>query len=716
MRRIRFGYLWVLTLFGWSVGQVTAAHTQARLVLAAEEVRPGETIWAGIHLRMDPDWHTYWRNPGASGIATEVEWHLPDFIHAGPIHWPPPEKYAEGDLVTYVYHREVMLLIPLTVATNAPRGSVEVRAKVAWLECKESCLPGAAEVSAAFTVGEGSRPSADAGLIERWQARLPQEGTALEFRGRWDAPAGTGRTRPVVLEWKNPAASDPGTATGSWDFFPYASPEYEVQAPTFVLPSSDGRVRVRKAVETFTGKWPEELSGLVIRQTGETVRAWEVRGPVQETETGGFESVAGAPASSTPLSLGRVLVYAFVGGLILNVMPCVLPVIALKILGFVNQAREDRRRVRRLGLVYTLGVLASFAVLAVLVIGLQTAGRQAGWGIQFGNPYFLVTMTVLVTLIALNLFGVFEVTLGGRALETATDLARREGVAGAFFSGLLTTVLATSCTAPFLGAAVGFAFVQPPPIVLLVMLTVGAGLAFPYLVLSWQPGWLKWLPRPGLWMEHFKVLMGFPMLAAAVWLLTLVEAHYGDRVWALGYFLVVLAVAAWLYGTFWQRAVRRSKVSLLAALALLAGGYWYLLEGAMQWRSPAAAPDGPITVEEGGIPWRAWSPQAVEEARRQGHPVLVDFTARWCLTCQVNKKFALEVPAVREKLREIGAVAFLADYTHFSPEIGAELKRFGRAGVPLVVVYPADPSKEPMVLPETLTPGIVLEALAQAAR
>jgi thiol:disulfide interchange protein DsbD len=666
---------------------------------------------------MDPDWHIYWRNPGASGIATEIAWALPAGVQPGSIHWPPPEKYAEGDLITYVYHDEVMLLVPLHLAKDLSPGRVELRARVSWLECKESCLPGSAELAASLRVGGELKPSAEHEAIEQWRRRLPSEGSALAFQGRWDMPAGAERRRPVVLEWRDPVASSSRAEGASWDFYPYAASDYEVQAATTALPAEEGMVRVRKEVETYhADRWPDRLEGLVVLRKGREVQAWEVRGPVHEP---GQTAAATGTARRSRAEPGwvRILAYAFLGGLILNVMPCVLPVIALKILGFVNQAREDRRRVRRLGLVYTLGVLVSFAVLAALVIGLQAAGRQAGWGIQFGNPYFLVAMTLLVTLIALNLFGVFEVSLGGRALESAAGLARREGAAGAFFSGLLTTVLATSCTAPFLGAAVGFAFVQPPGVVVLVMLTIGAGLAFPYLLLSWQPAWMKWLPKPGPWMEHFKVLMGFPMLAAGVWLLTLVEAHYGERVWALGYFLVVVAVAAWLFGTFWQRSVRRHPAALWIALGLLVGGYATLLEGSMQWRQPApvTAGTGP-RAEQDGIPWRSWSPEAVAEARRQGHPVLVDFTARWCLTCQVNKKFALEVDSVRQKLRETGTVAFLADYTHFDPAIGEELKRFGRAGVPLVVIYPADPSRDPLVLPEALTPGMVLEALEQAAR
>jgi len=413
-----------------------------------------------------------------------------------------------------------------------------------------------------------------------------------------------------------------------------------------------------------------------------------------------------------------MLLYAFIGGLILNVMPCVLPVIALKVLGFVGQGREEPRGVRALGLIYGLGVLFSFLLLAGLVISVQAAGHKAGWGMQFGSPQFLAGLTTLVTLIALNLFGLFEVNLGGRVLGAAGGLAAKHGPAGAFFNGVLATVLATPCTAPFLGAALGFAFTQPPPVIVLVFLTVGVGLAAPYVVLAWNPGWLRFLPKPGPWMERFKVAMGFPMLATAIWLFSLLPAYYGPRSWWLLIFLVLVAMAAWVYGQFVQRGSARRGLALASALVLLAGGYYYVIEGQLQWRFPVAetVAEGSLKEGPGGIDWQRWSPAAVMEARRARHPVVVDFTADWCLTCQANKKFALEVPSVRARLREVQAAAFLGDYTRLPANITEELNRYGRAGVPLVLVYPKDPGVPPIVLPEALTPGIVLAALNRADR
>jgi len=400
-------------------------------------------------------------------------------------------------------------------------------------------------------------------------------------------------------------------------------------------------------------------------------------------------------------------------------MPCVLPVIALKILGFVSEARNEPGRVRKLGLVYTIGVLCSFLVLALIVLGLQEAGKGAGWGFQFGNPYFLLAMTTLVTLIALNLFGVFEITPGSGVLTTATGLASKQGAAGAFFNGLLATVLATSCSAPFLGAAIGFAFaLNQPALTILIMLMVGVGLAAPYLILSWQPAWLKILPRPGPWMERFKVAMGFPMIAAAAWLCSIVAVHYGDRTWWLVMFLVFVAVAAWIFGEFVQRGRKGRGFAALLAAALLGIGYAYALETKLDWRAPISGSAGPAAasiVAPKGLAWQPWSPEAVAAARADGRPVVVDFTAKWCPTCNAIVKPSFEKSAVQKKLKEVNAVLLVADYTHFSDSITAELKRYQRAAVPLVVVYPVREDEPPMVF-DLVSPGTILDALTRATQ
>jgi thiol:disulfide interchange protein len=371
---------------------------------------------------------------------------------------------------------------------------------------------------------------------------------------------------------------------------------------------------------------------------------------------------------------------------------------------------------------YAVGVLVSFLVLAALVIGVKAAGHKAGWGIQFSNPIFVVAITALVTLVALNLFGVFEVTLSGSVMGAAGGLASKHGAAGAFFNGVLATILATPCTAPFLGVALGFAFVQPAMIVVLMFLTVGLGLAVPYVVLSWNPMLLKFLPKPGAWMEKFKIAMGFPMLATAIWLASLATSFYGDRAWWLGVFLVLLSAAAWVFGEFFQRSSRRG-VAMIFVLILLALGVLWPLEAGLHWREPVKDFSTGETIQHApeGYPWKRWSAEAVAKARANGHPVVVDFTAKWCQTCNINVKPAFEAKAVIEKLKELDAVALVADYTRFPDDITDELEKFDRRGVPLVLVYPRDVDKPPLVLPEPLPypvpySPVVLDALAKAGK
>jgi thiol:disulfide interchange protein DsbD len=705
MRRLTIAlFYFVAVLCAMAAG----SHTRVRLVLDAATARPGDTVLAGIHLQMDPNWHTYWRNPGASGMATTIKWELPAGITAGEIKWPLPDKLPEQDLTTYIYHDETVLLVPLTISADA-KGPLQISAKISWLECEVQCVPGSDQVSTTLQITQTNQPSADAAFLRSWMQRVPRQDLTLMPVAWWDGPA-QGSTRKIILQWNTSAQ------VANPDLFPDAAKTFEVGGETEVLKAPPGALRLRKVVQKLSG-WPTELSGVVVGGEGTQRTGYEIRVPIGDSESAAATKTHSSSAPGSPRSqLWKILLSAFIGGLILNIMPCVLPVIALKILGFVSQANDNPARVRKMGLIYGVGVWTSFALLAGLVIGVKAAGHQAGWGMQFANPQFLVVLTILVTLVALNLFGLFEITPGGAVMDKAGGLASRGGASGAFFNGVLATVLATPCTAPFLGAALGFAFAADAGTILLVFSTVALGLAAPYIILSWNPGWLKFIPKPGVWMDHFKVAMGFPMLATAAWLFSLTQGHYGGKTLWLLLFLVGLAMAAWLYGQFVQRTSSRRLPALLAVGILLASGYLVALEGQMQWRS--AQPDAVSSAisTKGGIPWEPWSADAVNRAQSQGRPVLVDFTADWCLTCQANKKFAIEIPSVRSRLKEIDAVTLLGDYTRLPPDITKELQRFGRAGVPLVLVYPKNSEQPPIVLPEALTPGLVLDALDRASR
>jgi thiol:disulfide interchange protein len=698
-----------------------AAHTHVQLIVSADTAKPGDTIWAGVDMKMDAGWHTYWKNPGDSGIATTIKWDLPPGVSAGEIQWPLPEKLPPAEVTTYGYENEVMLLVPLTLATNLPPGPLDLKADVAWLECQEQCVPGKANVDATLTVGGETKASAEAATIELWKSKTPQTSYAYQFQAWWEKSTDKD-TRPLIIEMLVFLRTKEVLIDNA-DFFPSASDQYEVQGATEKIPDTSLEFCLRKFTKKYSGDWPKEISGVIVMEINGKRTGFDVKLPVSDqsptvvsaTVTDLISSASMPVLSAQPL--WQMLLYAFIGGLILNLMPCVLPVIALKILGFVSEANSEPRRVRKLGLIYTLGVLVSFLALAAVVIGVKSAGHHAGWGMQFGSPVFIVCLTTLVTLVALNLFGVFEATLGGRALDTAGELASKHGAAGAFFNGVLATILATPCTAPFLGAALGFAFAQSTAVIVLIFLTIGLGLASPYILLSWNPAWLKFLPKPGAWMEKFKIAMGFPMLATVVWLFNIAASSYGKNVLWFGIFLVVVAFAFWVFGEFFQRGRKHKTVAAIVTLFLLAGGYVFALEKQLDWRAPYVETGSSSSLKESadGIDWQRWSPESVAAARAAGKPVLVDFTADWCLTCQVNKRTSIEIPSVREKLKSMNAVALLGDYTHFPDAITTELNHYNRAGVPLVLVYSKNTDAQPIVLPEILTPGIVLGVLDRAA-
>lgn len=701
-------------------GAPGSAHTRPSLWLDQETVVPGSTLMAVVELDHDPDWHTYWKNPGV-GIPTRLEWKLPEGWQAGEILWPVPKKLSSAGVTSYYLEGKAWLLVPIQVPASAAVGEQALQVVVSWQECNDqTCLPPSdKELQAKVLVGPESKPSSLQEAILAWKEhRIPKRRDPSLVEVGWDGPS-EGSSRGMVMLWKR------GQAAPAPEFFPEAMEGFELEVETassFEASSGTQVLRLSLARLNPERDWPAQLVGVLSTDAAhpEMAEAIIVEAPLSGSlSPATVESKAAVGGNNgSPGNWWVALLSAFLGGIILNVMPCVLPVISLKILSFVHQGQQTGGSALRLGLFYTLGVLVSFAALAGLVIAVQAAGRVASWGMQFSNPVFLVSLLVVVVLVSLNLFGVFEITLTGAAAGAAGGLASRKGALGAFFNGLLATTLATPCTAPFLAPALGFAFAQSPLTILLFFLMAGAGLAFPYLLLSMNPQWLRWMPKPGTWMVRFKVLMGFPMLATAVWIFWLAEQRLGNGagLW-LGLFLVLLSLAAWIWGEFGQRGGGRIKALVVVGL-LLAASYGYLLEGKLAWRKVREfrKAGAEASLDAGGIAWKTWSPRAVEEARQAGHPVLVDFTADWCWTCQLNEKSSLEIESVRQKLKEIGGVALVADNTDNPPEIAEEIRRHGRAGVPLVLVYSANPASDPQVLPALLTPSIVLEALDRAAQ
>ncbi len=729
----RLGLL-LAAIFCLAAFTARAAHTQASLVLSDTTAKPGDIVWAGVDLKMDPGWHTYWKNSGAAGLPTTIKWQLPPGVTAGDIQWPLPEKLPPIEVTTYGYNGEVMLLVPLKIGTNVPPGPITLAANLTWLECKDVCIPAKASVETTLNIGSETKPSANMAAIESWKAKVPQTNCPFGLVVWWGGDS-TNDARSLYFAGF-PELNRPFPNITQADFFPDSYDSFDVQAKTEPSAPNTSLFTFIKNVKKFSGDWPKEIGGVLVINGGQNAYVGSV--PISDQDPRPISMHQGVATTAAPISnppsqttattpsatpsLALMLLYAFIGGLILNVMPCVLPVIALKILGFVSEARSEPRRVRNLGFIYALGVLASFSALAGVVIGINAAGHRAGWGLQFGNPVFVVCMTTLITLVALNLFGVFEVTLGGKALDAAGNLASRHGAPGAFFNGLLATLLATPCTAPYMATALGFAFAQSAAIIFLILLFVGLGLAAPYVLLCCNPALLKFLPKPGAWMEKFKIAMGFPMLATVVWLISIAASDYGARAIWLSVFLVVLAFAAWIFGEFVQRGRKAKGLAIVIILILLVCDYTYALEGRLRWREMVSESDSTASPSASGVTWKPWSPEAIAEARAGGKPVLVDFTATWCVTCNAVVKPALENSSVVDKLKELNATALLGDYTRTPQKMTDEIAKYGGAGVPLVLIYPKNPNAPaivlrqpgPLELPSSYS-NAVLDALEKAS-
>ncbi|MGO9308755.1 MAG: protein-disulfide reductase DsbD family protein [Spirochaetia bacterium] len=652
---------------------------EARLAAEETSMSPGKPIAVALVLSTDPGWHVYWKNPGDSGLPTTLDWDLPPGFSAGPIRWPVPERFVSEGLVTYGYAGQVLLVTEVTPPAGLRTGTtLKLRARAGWLACRVECTPGSAALGLELPVA-----SALSAPDPRWAPLFAEAGSRLPLRGGAGTLSAAADARQVTLQVTGEALPNGTQAL----FYPDAAGQIAVSSPQ---PATEdgGALRLRMAREKGAGA-PRRLTGILVTTGPGGTHSFEVDVPVTATQS---------RAEATGFLAALLL--AFVGGLILNLMPCVLPVISLKVVSFKGDARH--------GLLFALGVLVSFWIIAGLLLGLRAGGRLLGWGFQFQDPAVVAVTGVLFFLIGLNLLGVFEI---GTLLTRAGGARRRQGGgAGSFFSGVFATAVATPCTAPFMGAALGYALTHPLGVSFGVFSALALGMAAPYAVLSLVPGLAARLPKPGPWMETFRQVMAFPMMAAAVWMVSVLAALRGSAgvILLLGAMLAA-GMAAWIWGR-WGTIARRGAVRAAAgsvAILLAVGGTACaaaLLPGGRQ------VPIETARADTGGLAWEQWSPARVEELRRQGTPVFVDFTARWCLSCQVNEKIALDSPAVRARFRQ-GAIAVLrADWTDGNDAIARGLAGFGRAGVPLYVFYPRG-GAEPVILPELLTPGVVLAAI-----
>jgi len=720
----------------------------SRLLVDAAAVAPGDAVRVGVLFSMDPEWHIYWRNPGQAAYATEVIW-SGDASNAGETRWPLPERFVGGGgyITTFGYSDTVLLMSEWVVPSDAS-GSLEVVATVDYLACKVDCIPGRSELRRSIEVGPAtvSASAAVSEAFETFASRVPlatdQHDLDVEivYTTTPIRPGDEGEAVVAIVSCAGPSAPScreiaPAGEVGD-TFFPdritqlALTPERVREHPSALhgLLIDVGWTAGQDHVATdqrFTGVASLLVDGVPVAievdaPLPRAPRDVEVAATVSPLLSGALPESSGAaadlqeaggppaPTPATPFSLWHMLWMAFLGGMILNLMPCVLPVLAVKVVGFTQLVHESRGNIVAHAAAYTGGIIGSMLVLAGAVIALRSAGLAVGWGFQFQEPLFIVVVSTVVVVFAMNLFGVFEVALDANRLDRAAEHAH--GVKKSIFEGVLTVVLATPCSAPLLGTAVGFALAASALNIVLIFIVLGFGLAAPFVLLTAVPGWSRFVPKPGMWMVRMRQFLGFALLGAAIWLVSILGQAFGAAaITRTVLFLLIAAVGVWFFGIVQHRSVRASRLSL--ALAVVVSAVLGAL--VLRFEPPAPASDGP-TESAAGITWLTFSPAAVERELANGRVVFVDFTADWCITCKVNERQVIETPRMASVFRELDVAVFVADWTLRDDVIHAELARYGKAGVPMYLVYsPADPNN-PDVLPELLTADRLEQSLRYA--
>lgn len=690
-------------------------QVEVRLVPATAQVRPGERLTLGLHQRIAPHWHTYWRNPGDSGLATRLNWQLPAGAQAEPIQWPIPQHFEIGPVTNYGYANAVTLLTEVSLPRTLAVGSqVPIEVEANWLVCHEVCIPQKARLGLSLPVVAADAPASPTDpLITQARAQLPQSPTWSTTVAR----SGTGLTLTL------PAQAVPADVKPVLRFFPsewgpvsHAGAQHvSRQGGAWVLHLPAGEAPLAEG---------QVLDGVLVVSQGEGAQAQRVGytlqstvGPAGTPTSGNTPSATALTASEgSALGLASALLLALIGGLVLNLMPCVFPVLSIKALALLQHSAQSPAKARLHGLAYTGGVLVSFALLAGVLILLKAGGDQVGWGFQFHSPVFVLAVAYLMFAVGLSLSGVF--TLGQSVTGVGQSLADRSGLAGSFFAGVLATIVATPCTAPFMGGAIGFALTQPAAVLFAVFLSLGLGLALPYLLLSTWPALQRWMPRPGIWMERLKQVLAFPMYATTAWLIWVLAQQAGVDAVAIALAgLIAIAFAAWAYDSSRLASpIAQRGGAALAVIALsgaLAASHIGLATIEQTAATSSASNTGTTSAANGH---QVYSEASFNALRAQGQPVFLNFTAAWCITCLVNERVALSQPSVQSAFQAQGVTYLKGDWTRQDPAITAVLQRFGRSGVPLYVYYPPGSHSEPVVLPQILTPGLVLSSIGDANR
>lgn len=693
---------------------------EARLLLEPSAIQAGVPFTAAVQLQMKPGWHTYWLNPGDSGLPTEIRWKLPPGFTAGPIQWPTPERLAVGPLMNFGYEGEATLLVEITPPATLPAsGRVDIGADVSWLACEKECIPGSATLDASAPLAPALAPAApDAGaapLFARARDALPKPLAGATFAAA---------ARTLTVRAPLPAGAGAGDVRSAV-FFPAAEGLIDNAAPQQLAVAEGALTLTAPRAEGVgaAGSVPQRLEGVIaiagpngatqgyaISATPDAALAPAAPAPAASAGgdgDGGGQALAAAalpppPVNAEGLTLLTAMLFAFMGGVILNLMPCVFPVLSIKALSLARGGGGTPAKMRLHGLSYGAGVLAAFAALAAALMAARAAGASAGWGFQLQSPVVVAALACVMLAMGLGLSGV--VHFGARFAGAGDRLTHGHGYAASFFTGVLAAVVASPCTGPFMGAAIGFSLTQPPAVTAAVFLALGAGLAAPFVLLAFAPALARALPRPGRWMDVLKQALAFPLYGTAAWLVWVLSRQASP----LGLAMALSALVATAFAC-WASAVA-AQSGRAGAMAGRAGAVAALAVAALcvaQIHRPGDAPAGAAAAGAGA---ETYSAQRLDALLQQDRPVFVNLTAAWCITCMVNERTTLERAGVRDAMARRGVVYMTGDWTSRNPEITALLARFGRGGVPLYLLYPGR-NGAPQVLPQILTPGMVIAAI-----
>ncbi|MGJ8652131.1 MAG: protein-disulfide reductase DsbD family protein [Opitutaceae bacterium] len=686
---------------GLSAEVIETKHAAVELLADQAQVTPGSHFNVALHFKLEPHWHVYWKNPGSSGLPLELDWQLPEGVEAGAIEWPSPERIELEGQVTYGYEDVATFIVPISVDEAYSGEAIELKVDAFWLICKELCLPVDASFQIKLAVGDELVGSASSEIFEAAIAEQPSDSLPWKLSARLENSA----TQAVITV--------EGAVPNELYFYADAEGVVDPNAKQAFGNVNATSAELRLELDTiFTGEPLSAISGILQSDSGswfaevafsDDVGAIAAKQPaINEVKGEGFEQ------SLLNLGLPGYLALAFLGGLILNVMPCVLPVLSLKVFSLLKHSGQSKGQALAHGGAYTAGVVLSFIALAGALFALRAVGERIGWGFQLQNPNFIVALVVVFFLFGLNLMGVFEI--GTSLIGADSKVSQRNDVLGSFGMGILAAVVGAPCMGPLVASVSGIAVQANIATGLLIFGVMGLGLASPFLLLSVFPKLVAYLPKPGVWMESFKQFMGFMLMAAVVFLALVVGRQGGvDAVFAILVVIFFAAMAAWIYGR-WAAPVKskRSKfIAIVISLVLLVGASIY---GIKSTNAAYLAFDSSSETESGQ--WAAWSTERVEAELAAGNPVFIDFTATWCLICQVNKKVAIRTEATEALFKKYGVTPLVADWTRYDSDITDELERFGRSGVPLYVLYA--PGGEVTVLPQSLTNGIIRDAVEKS--